>query len=172
MNKKLYCMLPDIDSCKQLVAELRQHEISDKHIHAIARQDIQLDDLHEATLEQKTELTHGVGLGIGIGGVGGMLGGLLAVTFPPAGLALAGGSLLVLVTALAGAGLGTIVSVLVASDIPNHELEAFQDAISQGQVLLIVDLPAAKIEHVSGLIKQYHPEARLGITDRSVQVTA
>ncbi len=92
----------------------------------------------------------------------GLLGGLLAVTFPPAGILLAGEAIL-LGTTLAGAGFGAVVSALVAGDIPNHELEHFQDRIALGEILLLLDIPTPHVEMMMRLIKSHHPEAEIGV---------
>lgn len=163
MRRRLYFMLPDVVHCQQLVVELQQASVTEHDIHAVAREDIPLKGLHEASVLQKTELMHGLELGIGVGGIAGMLGGILAVTFPPAGVVLAGGALLVLTTTIAGAGFGSIVSALIARDIPNHELEIFQTSIALGQILLIVDISKEQVDKITQLIKTTHPEAEIGI---------
>jgi hypothetical protein len=160
-------MLPDVEHCKQLVAELQLVGITERHIHVVARDDIPLKGLHRASVLQKTELAHGLELGAGVGSVAGMLGGLLAVVFPPAGVVLGGGAAIIATTTLAGAGFGSIVSALVARDFPNHELEAFQTKIAQGQILLILDISAPQVEEITQLIKNTHPEAEIGIVKPS-----
>jgi len=162
MRRRLYFMLPTVEHCKTVVLELREQGMPNSDIHVVARDDIPLDDLNQASALQKTELAHGLEWGIGVGGVAGLLGGLLAVTFPPAGLVLAGQAIL-LSTTLAGASFGALVSALVAGDIPNHELEAFQDGIANGQVLLILDIPTPRLDEISDLIRSHHPEAMIGI---------
>ncbi|RKZ78463.1 MAG: DUF1269 domain-containing protein [Candidatus Parabeggiatoa sp. nov. 1] len=158
-------MLPDAAHCKQLVAELQNVGITERNIHVVARDDIPLEGLHKASALQKTELVHGLELGVGVGGIAGMLGGILAVTFPPAGVILGGGALIV-ATTLAGASFGSIVSALIARDIPNHELEIFQTGVAAGQILLILDIPANKVDEMTQLIKTTHREAEIGIVNR------
>jgi hypothetical protein len=167
MRKRLYLMVPNVQSCQNIVADLRANFVPDNDIHVLAREDIPLEGLNQATSLQRTELAHGVEMGLGVGGVAGMLGGLMAVTFPPAGLVIGGGALLVLATTLVGAGFGSLLSVLIASDIPNHELETFQDSISRGEILLIVDVPNDAVESSANLIKFHHPEARIGMISAS-----
>ena len=163
MRRRLYFLLPDVAHCKTLVTELRVQGITNSQIHVVARDDIQLEGLHQASALQKTELAHGLEWGVGLGGIAGLLGGLLAVTFPPAGILLAGEAIL-LGTTLAGAGFGAVVSALVAGDIPNHELEHFQDQIALGEILLLLDIPTQDIEEMTRLIKTHHPEAHIGVT--------
>jgi hypothetical protein len=167
MRRRLYFLLPDVAHCKALVADLRTQGISDNQIHVVARNDIELEGLHQATALQKTELAHGLEWGIGLGGIAGLLGGLLAVTFPPAGILLAGEAIL-LGTTLAGAGFGAVVSALVAGDIPNHELDNFQDKIALGEILLLLDIPTPHVEMMMRLIKYHHPEAEIGILNANV----
>ena len=162
MRRRLYFLLPNVVHCKALVADLRNQGISDNQIHVIARNDIELEGLNQATALQKTELAHGLEWGIGLGGVAGLLGGLLAVTFPPAGILLAGEAIL-LGTTLAGAGFGAVVSALVAGDIPNQELEHFQDKIALGEILLLLDIPTSHVEIMTNLIKSHLPEADISI---------
>jgi len=161
MRRRLNFMLPDVEHCKQLVTELQKAGIPERNIHVVARDDIPLEGLHKASALQKTELAHGLEWGAGLGGIAGMLGGLLAITFPPAGIVLGGGA--ILATALAGAGFGGIVSALIARDIPNHELETFQANIAQGQILLILDIPTAQVDEMTQLIRNTHPEAQIAV---------
>ncbi len=162
MRRRLYFMLPDVEHCKMLVNELQQNNVDDQQIHVVAREDVPLEGLHKASALEKTEVVHGVEMGLAVGGIAGLLGGLLAVTFPPAGLVLAGEAIL-LTTTLTGASFGGFVSALVASDIPNHELDRFQREISEGQVLLLLDIPTPDVDTMIALILSHHPEAQIGV---------
>jgi hypothetical protein len=122
--KRLYFMLPDTESCKKLVAELKNAGIPERHLHVVASLAIPLDGLPEATSLQKTELTHGIEKGIALGGAAGLLGGLLVVAFPPAGLVVGGAALLTAVTA-GGAGFGALAMGLISMDINRKKLAAF-----------------------------------------------
>ena len=163
MRRRLYSMLPDVEHCKQLVTELKQAGLRDKEIHVVAREDVPLEGLHQATVLDKTELKHGLELGASVGGAAGMLGSILAITFPPAGIVIAGGALTVLATTMAGASFGAMASALVARDIPNHELEAFQLDIDAGKVLLILDIKTTQVDAMTQMIKLTHPEAVIGV---------
>jgi ABC-type uncharacterized transport system permease subunit len=160
MRRRLYFTLPDVEHCKQLVAELRENGLTERHIHVVARSDISLDGLHKASALQKTELAYGLELGAVVGGVAGLLSGLLTITFPPAGIVI--GFEVVLVMTVVGTGFGVVLSALIARDIPNHELEDFQVKIAEGQILLILNIPTKKIDEISLLIKASHPEAEIG----------
>ncbi len=163
MTKRLYFLLPDVDSCKAVVGGLLQRGVKQRHIHAVANRFTPLEGLPHASLLQTSEFGRGIDLGLGLGGIAGLLGGLIAVTFPPAGLVLGGGALLV--AAAGGAGAGALVSAMVASDIPNHKLKTFDDAISAGQVLLLVDIPRGQVDATVQLIQQRHPEVEIGVSE-------
>ena len=162
MSRQLYFLVPNALTCKAIVEELRAIGIKESHTHVIASHTVPLEGLHEASLLQKTEFKHGIEEGLGLGGVAGLLGGLLAVTFPPAGLLLGGGALVA--STLAGAGLGALVSALISKDIPNRQLVAFQGAIAAGQLLLMVDVPRQRVDEVTTLIQSHHPKAEIGVT--------
>lgn len=161
MSRRLYFMLPDADSCKSLVADLEQHGIREQHFHVIGSLTQTLEGLPEAGILQKTELAHGLEWGTSLGGVAGLLGGVLAVTFPPAGLVIGGGALLA--GTVAGAGFGALVSSLLASHEHNHKLDAFERGIEQGQLLLMIDVPRKEVEAVRELIFRHHPEVQIGV---------
>ncbi|MCP4408592.1 MAG: DUF1269 domain-containing protein [Gammaproteobacteria bacterium] len=163
MRRRLYCLLPDVAHCKHLVAALRNCGLSKRYIRVLARQDISLEGLPKAYLTQRSELAYGLKLGLGVGGVAGMMGGLLAVTFPPAGTTLAGGFLL-LATTLAGAGFGGLVSALVASGIPNDKIGPFNTRIFKGEILVILDIPTDCIPMATQLIEGIYPNSDIGLT--------
>ena len=161
--RRLYFLVPDEQSCKAVTRELEEQGIPEGHLHVLGSLAHDLKDLPEASVWEKTELAHGIELGIGLGGVAGLLGGLLAVAFPPAGLVLGGGALLA--SAAAGAGLGGVVSALLGSQEHNHDLDVYQDAIDQGQLLMMVDVPKREEEAIRTLVRKHHPEVRIGAVD-------
>jgi hypothetical protein len=161
--RRLYFMLPDTESCKKVVTELKNARIPERHLHVIASLVTPLDDLPEATLLQKSELAHGVEKGIALGGAAGLLGGLLVVAFPPAGLVVGGAALMTAVTA-GSAGFGALAMGLISKDIHSKKLAAFESGIEQGHVLLIVDVPKDDVELWKGRIIEHHPEAEIDVT--------
>ena len=161
--KRLYFMLPDTESCKKVVTELKSAGIPERHLHVVASLAVPLEDLPEATLLQKTELTHGIEKGIALGGVAGLLGGMLVVAFPVTGLVVGGAALLTAVTA-GGAGFGALAMGLISKDIHSNRLAAFERDIERGHILLIVDVPKKDIEQWKKLVIEHHPEAEIGVT--------
>ena len=163
--RRLHVLLPTEESCRLVVEELKASDIPPSHLHALAGLTHELKDLPAASVWQRTELAHGIEWGIGLGGVAGLLGGLLAVAFPPAGIVLGGGALLA--GTVAGAGFGALVTALLGSQEHNHELDAFQKALAAGQILLMVDVPRQREDEVKSTILKHHPEAEIGSVRQS-----
>ncbi|MGD2137755.1 MAG: DUF1269 domain-containing protein [Gammaproteobacteria bacterium] len=159
--KRLYFVLPDRRLCETIVQELEENGIPERHIHIVAGYGISLEGLPEASMIQKSELAHGIEKGLAMGGVAGLLGGLLTIAFPPAGLVLSGEAVL-LMTGAGGAGLGAIVNGLLSKDLHNKQLRSFERDIARGKILLMTDVPRHDVERFRELILEHHPEAEIG----------
>ena len=158
--KRLCFLLPDVPTAHAVVDELKAGGVEESHLHVIANEGVPLEDLPEASLLEKTDYIRGVEIGAFGGGAIGLLAGLVAVTFPPAGLVLGGG--IVLGTTLAGATVSALLSGLIGMDFPNARLEKYQDAIESGQVLMLVDVAESRANQTAAVIKRHHPEVDIG----------
>jgi hypothetical protein len=164
--RRLYFLVPSVDSARTINDELLLARIEERHIHVIAKEGTPLEDLPEATLAQRSDLIPALERGAAIGGATGILAGIIAVTVPPAGLVLGGGA--VLATGLAGVGVGALMSSMIGVDTPNSRIQKFQDAIDKGELLMMVDVPKDRIEEIDGLVKKHHPEAEIEGTEPTV----
>ena len=163
--KRIYFLLPTVQSAASIVAELVDNGVPEKHIHLIANENTSLEDLPEATLLQKSDFIPAVERGIPIGGTTGLLAGLVAMTIPGFGAIVSGGALIAVT--LAGAGVGTLLSSMVALEIPNSRHKAYQDAIDKGEILMLIDTPKDQVGHMTELVIRHHAEAELeGIEPR------
>ena len=95
--------------------------------------------------------------GTAAGGVTGVLAGLVAMAFPPAGLTIAGGA--VVCMTLASMGFGAWAATMIGVGIPNTRLRRFEHAIEEGELLMMVDVPKDRVEEIEALVKSHHPEA-------------
>ncbi|MGB5275574.1 MAG: DUF1269 domain-containing protein [Gammaproteobacteria bacterium] len=161
--RRLYFLLPDLDTTNTVVDELLLKRIDEHHIHVVAKEGTPMGDLPEANLLQKSDFIPAMERGLAVGGITGVLAGIAAVTFPPAGLILGGGA--ILGTSLAGAGIGAWISGMIGMDVPNSQIEKFEDAIEKGEVLMMVDIPKARVEEIEALVQQHHPDADMGGTE-------
>ncbi len=163
--RRLYFLVPTIDSARAIVDELLLARVDEHHIHILANQDVHLLEEHlpEAGLLQSSDFVPAVERGLAVGGGTGLLAGIVAVSFPPAGLILGGGAILGL--SLLGAGMGAWASSMIGISAPNTQLESFQQAIDQGELLIMIDIPKSRIDEISDLVQKHHPEAMIEGTE-------
>jgi hypothetical protein len=154
--RRIYFLVPDIETTRQIVDELLLQRVEERHIHVLGKRGADLENLPEASFLQKTDFVPALEQGVALGGVTGLLAGLAAVALPT-GLVLGGGAVLAL--SLAGAGVGGMASSMIGSGIGNRRIEKFQEAMEQGQYLVMVDVPRDRVEAIEGAVKQHHPQA-------------
>lgn len=164
--RRLYFLLPDTTTAKTIVDELLLARVEEQHIHVIAKEGTPLGELPEASLLQKSDFIPALERGLAVGGATGILAGVAAVTFPPAGLVLGGGA--ILTTALAGAGMGAWLSSMIGVDVKNTQLKDFESAIEAGQILMLVDVPKDRVDAITKLVEQHHPEAEVDGTEPTI----
>lgn len=157
--KRLYFLLPDVDAARRVVEDLLIRRVEERHIHLVARSGTPLEDLPEANLAQKTDLIPSIERGVAIGGATGAIAGLIAIAIPPAGLILGGGAILAL--AVTGAGFGAWASSMFGISIPNSQIKHFEEAIENGNILMMIDVPKQQQQEITELIKTHHPEAQV-----------
>lgn len=157
MRRRLYFMVPDAKSARQIHDELLLARIEDGHIHVMARDSVALGGLQEATFLQKSDFVHGAETGLAVGGGIGIIAGLVAILFPPAGVDLQ--LVTILLTALVGAAFGAWASSMIASSIPNSRLRAFESAITAGHIHHHQDVPSGRVDEIRKLVASHHPEA-------------
>jgi hypothetical protein len=166
--RRLYFLVPTVESATQIVDELLLARIEERHIHIAAKDHHALHDAHlpEANLLQESDFIPAVEKGIAVGGATGVVAGLVALTFPPAGLVLGGGAILGM--GVVGAGFGAWVSGMIGISAENSQIHEFHDAIESGQLLLMIDVPKDKIDEITDLVKKHHPEAEIEGTEPTI----
>lgn len=157
--RRIYFLVPSVPVAQAIVNDLLLARLEERHIHVLARQGTPLADLPPATLAQRTDLVPSLERGAAAGGATGLLAGLVAMTFPPAGLVLGGGA--VLTMTLLGAGFGSWAASMIGVAIPNRRLEMFEEAIARGELLMLLDVPRDSVDEIEALVRRLHPEAEL-----------
>ena len=157
MKRRLYFVLPDLASAKQIVNDLLLARIEDRHMHFHAKDGVSLEGLHQATLFQTSDIVHGAESGLVVGGVAGVMAGIAVMMFPPTGVSMQ--LITILITAVLGSMFGVWVSSMIASSVPNSRLREFEHDIDDGKILLMVDVPAMRVTEIRALIAKRHPEA-------------
>lgn len=163
--RRLYFLLPDINSAKAIVDELLLARIEERHIHIAATDHHALTEanLPEASLLQESDFVPAVERGLAIGGATGILAGIAAIALPGAGLVLGGGAILGI--GLAGAGVGAWISGMIGISVPSSRLTEFEAAVQAGELLMMVDVPKAKVDQITELVRSHHPEAHVEGTE-------
>ena len=77
MNRRLYFILPDVPTSKNVEKDLLLARVEDRRMHFLARRDIELGDLPQASILQKSDATHGAFVGLLGGGVTGVIIGFI-----------------------------------------------------------------------------------------------
>lgn len=166
MRRRLYFVLPDLATADTIQKELLLARIDEGHIHFLARDGINLGQLSVANLLQRSDLIHGLQIGLFAGGLTGLTAGLVIAFYPELGNAVGMGAALLL--AVFGAFVGAWVSGMIAVSLPNSRLKGFQQAIDAGRILLMVDVPYRRVAEIRTLIESHHPEARPGGEDTHI----
>ena len=153
--RRIYFLVPNIEITHRIVEELQSGGIEDRHIHILAKRDTPLEGLPEAGMSIKTDFLSAVERGIALGGTTGLLAGLIGLRF--AGFTIAGGSILAII--IAGATIGSLMGGLAGMNVGNTRLKRFEEAVEQGKLLVLIDVPLEKIEAIKELVTKHHPKA-------------
>ena len=157
MRRRLYFLLPDVESARRTADDLLLARVEDRHMRFLARRGTDLAGLHEAGYLIKTDFVHGAGVGAGLGALGGAAIGALILFSPIEGTQ--PHPLVFFVAVLVGALLGAWVASMVGASVPNSKLRGFQGEIDAGRVLMMVDVPFGAVEAVREVVTGRHPEA-------------
>lgn len=161
--RRLYFLMPDITSTHNLVNELLLSHVEERHIHVIAKDGTPMEDMPEASIFQKSDFVPAIEKGLTLGAITGVVCGLAAMTFPPAGLIIGGGA--VFAMGAAGAGVGGLLSSMVGISIPSSRLKKFEEAVDKGEFLVLIDVIRTRVDEIEDLVKRHHPEADIEGTE-------
>ena len=156
MLKRLFFLLPDEAQAQRVVNQLISRNIARRHIHAIA-QGVELTTLPEASERQKKDTAFRVEW---------FLWNANLLLFAVACTAL-------LVSLVAGAMIWSGVSLLLmlasfiagqqfVVRVPDVHLTEFTDALSHGEILLMIDVPGHRVAEIEHFVHQHHPAAVVG----------
>jgi hypothetical protein len=159
MKRRLYFLLPDVQSATRTANDLLLARVDDRRMHFLAKRGTDLGELHEASYLIKTDLMRGAGIGLFFGVLGGVILGALIVNHPPEGTH--PGLAAAVIAALIGALLGVWLGSMAATAVPNSRLRQFNGEIDRGKVLLIVDVPYAQVDRIREAVAARHPEVVL-----------
>jgi len=156
MRRRILYVVPDLASARRMMDDLLLARIEERHIHFVGDSATAMTGLHEANLLQKSDLVHGAQMGLLIGAaLGAALGGVIVwASAGQFGVPL----VVVLVAAVLGALFGAWVSSMIGSSVPNSRLRTFERELAAGKLLLMVDVPAHRVEEIRERLHAIHPE--------------
>lgn len=166
MKRRLYFLLPDVDHAKTVHNELLLARIEEKHMHVLAREDINLTGLPEASLFEKSDLIHGLQLGFIVGGFTGIalasLAYLMNMIVPGWEVISMSGII------VGGAFLGSWTSSMIAVNVQNTRLKEFMKEVNSGQILYMVDVPVQRVDEITQLVHSKDPDATIKGIDHTI----
>jgi len=157
MIRRMYFMIPNASLARTIHNELLLARVGESRMHVIAREDVDLNDLPEANIFQKSDLLHSIQTGIPLGGLTGVVLGALAVSLGAVSPGYEG--VTIMLTVFAGLFLGVFASTLIAVNVPNTRHQRFEKEVSNGKILFIVDVPVEKVQQITDMVASHHPEA-------------
>jgi hypothetical protein len=157
MSRRLYFLFPDEVHARRVVNEMQGLGVGEKHMHAIAREDIVLKTLPQATARQRRDTGWVLERTLWNGNL---------VLFALALLGL-GTTLFLGLSAWSILALAVMITTFVAgalftTRVPNVHLREFTDALAHGEVLLMVDVPRRRVAEIEDWVHRRHPEAAGG----------
>ena len=166
MKRRLYFLLPAVSNAKTVHNELLLARIEERNMHVLARDDISLVGLPEASILEKSDLIHGLQLGFVVGGFTGVILSTVSYYFGmivPGWETISMGGIIV-----GGAFLGSWTSSMIAVNVQNTRLKEFMKDVNSGQILYMVDVPVHRVEEITDLVHSKHPEASIKGIDHTI----
>lgn len=156
MLRRVFFLLPDTEHAQRVVDDLIDRGINKRYIHAIAR-GVDLKTLPEATERQKRDTAFrlewflwNANLALFLVALIAFISSLMSAEL----LWLAASSLIMLVTFIAGEQF--------VVRVPDVHLTEFTDALSHGEVLLMIDVPGRRVAEIEDFVHHRYPVACVG----------
>ncbi len=170
LNKRAVGVFSNRRDAEHALSELRDSGFPMDRVSVIAKEADQDDQLAGADMSDRVGnkadegAKAGAVTGTALGGLGGLLVGLGALAIPGIGpIMLAGAGATALATTLTGAGIGAVagslIGGLVGLGIPEERARVYNDRVSRGEYLVIVDGTADDIHRAEAVL------SRRGIQD-------
>lgn len=145
MSQRFYVLLDDVSRAKQAYETLRGEGISRDQLYFLARDASALEGLPIATMQETSDFMFSAKLGFfGGGGLGLLVGIAIASSF---GNAISGGVKfeIVLLAIIGCALVSFILTSIAGASFTNKKLVPFQGQLDQGCVVLIANIPKARV---------------------------
>ena len=155
---RIYFLVPDQKAAENIADSLYEEGVDQSQIQAVVNEDQRplASRIPEAGIIETSDITSAAKRGAGTGAFAGLLLGLVIMSFlvPHMLLAIVTGALLIVVGAIIGSWVATMIGV----SVPNTKLHAFQEAIDQGKILLLVDINPNQADRLKKLMQTRYPD--------------
>jgi hypothetical protein len=159
VNRRLYFVIPDVDASRRVEDDLLLAKIDDHHMHFLTKEQIDAKDLPGTGALQRSDGIHGIVIGAVIGLILGIILAKWANGLPEDSSFRLGWVWFASVPLLGGV-IGWLISDRPSKTYtPHHHHKAFEDALEEGHVLLMVDIPVGRVDEIREVIKSHCPEA-------------
>jgi len=163
MLRRLFFLFPDEPHAQRAVNQLVSLDIPKRRIHAIA-QNVELKTLPQATQRQKNDTAFRIERFLWSSNLVVFLLALIALV-----VALVAGEFIWSMICLAIMAVTFIAGEQFAVRVPNVHLTEFTDALSHGEILLMIDVPSNRVAYIEGFVHHNYPEAAVGGVSWSVE---
>lgn len=162
--KRLYYLVPSIDSVQEISDDLHQQGVTDWRFHIISKDEAGLYTrrLHSAGIMDRTDLVRFLDRGAIIGALAGIC-LVAALMLLQRDLPVEAWVAMFIFSIIAGAWIGGIGGI----SSENYRTRCFHDAIESGKYLVMVDVPKQHVERTIESMKKNHPDAELQKTGSS-----
>ncbi|MDN5871434.1 MAG: DUF1269 domain-containing protein [Nitrococcus sp.] len=161
--RRLYFLLPNLETTRNVVHELLLNHVEERHIHVVARKGVPLGDLPEAGMSESSDFIPAAERGMLAGAATAAVAGLVMAAIPATAVVV-GGAEVVLLT-LTGAGFGAWVSSMIGLSFDSSRLERFHEAVEAGQLLMLVDVPKRRVDEIEELVRSHHNDVDIKGTE-------
>jgi hypothetical protein len=156
MLRRLFFLFPDEKHAQRAVHNLVNNNIPKRHIHAISH-GVDLRTLPKATYRQKSDTAFRVEYILWQVNLLIFIGAFIALIF----------ALLSATILWSAAALTVMLATFIAGEqfvmkVPNVHLTEFSDALSHGEILLMVDVPKNQVAEIEDFVHRRHSEAVTG----------
>ncbi|MCK4834801.1 MAG: hypothetical protein KAT12_08480 [Gammaproteobacteria bacterium] len=156
MLRRLFFLFPDEEHAQRVVNQLVFLNISERNIHAISR-GAALKTLPEATDRQKKDIAFRVESVLWISNLL-----IFALAFVALIATLVVAEFFWSLVALFIMAVAFFAGEHFVVHVPDVHLTEFTDALSHGEILLMVDVPKARLVEIEDFVHHHNPEAAVG----------
>ncbi|GAA3924894.1 hypothetical protein [Luteimonas lutimaris] len=150
MKTRHVFMADTVADATAAIAAAKAAGIDEQDISLVADSSIEMQEVPDALRNAGTDFMPAAKRGAITGGTAGLVGGLVGVVVPPIGLTVAG----VAITTLVGAAVGTWVTSLVGSMVPDEVHRRFESEIRAGRILIVIDAEPEVIGPVEAALRE------------------